>query len=158
MLCFSWPGLAQEKEDIVMSVLSKSVVGKVFKFNLSNKMDYVNEVAITYLGEIETKNKEKYHLITWGRVWGPNHHTTGAILLYDYKKEYFGKYVLGSISDLPIKLVKNELFFYNTNKKDCDKSLVTKINFKEAPTDIFIKCDKDFGDFYEFSLDSLNNK
>lgn len=43
-----------------MSVLSKNVVGKTFKFNLSDKKDYLNEVDVAYLGEIETKAKEKF--------------------------------------------------------------------------------------------------
>ncbi|MGA6119279.1 hypothetical protein [Sphingobacterium anhuiense] len=158
LLCLSCTGLSQDKEDIVLSVLSKSVVGKAFTFNLSDNKDYINEAAVTYLGEIETKVKEKYYIVTWGRVWGPNNHTTGAVLLYDYKKKYFGKYVLGGISDLPIKLDKNELFFFNTKKSDCDKSLVTKIDFSEIPKNIFIKCNGDLGDVYELSLDSLEKK
>jgi hypothetical protein len=158
LLCLSCAGISQDKEDVVLLVLSKSVVGQIFIFNLSDNKDYINEAAITYLGEIETKDKEKYHIVTWGRVWGPHKHTTGAVLLYNYKKQYFGKYVLGAISDLPIKLDKNELLFYNTNKNDCNQSLVTKIDFSEIPKYIFIKCNGYLGDVYEFSLDSLENQ
>ncbi|WP_343318266.1 hypothetical protein [Sphingobacterium multivorum] len=158
LLCLSCSGLSQDKEDIVLSVLSKDVIGKTFKFNLSDKKVYNNEASITYLGEIDTKTDGKYYVVTWGRVWGPNNHTTGAVLLYDNKKQYFGKYVLGAISDLPIKLDKNELFFYNTNKNDCDQSLVTKIDFSEVPKNIFIKCNGELGDVYELSLDSLEKK
>lgn len=62
LLCLSCCGLSQDKEDVVLSVLSKSVVGKTFKFKLSNKKDYINEAAITYLDEIETKtNGKAYH-------------------------------------------------------------------------------------------------
>jgi len=53
--CLSGTGLAQDKEDIVLSILSKNVVGKTFRFNLSDKKDYLNEVDVAYLGEIETK-------------------------------------------------------------------------------------------------------
>lgn len=158
LLCLSCAGLSQDKEDVVLLVLSKSVIGQIFTFNLSDKKDYINEAAITYLGEIETKTKEKYYIVTWGRVWGPHKHTTGAVLLYDHNKNYFGKYVLGGMSDLPIKLDKNELFFYNTKKSDCDQSLVTKIDFSEIPKNIFIKCNGYLGDVYEFSLDSLENQ
>ncbi len=155
LLCLSCSGLSQDKEDIVLSVLSKGVIGETFKFNLSDKEGYINEASITYLGKIDTKTEGKYYVVTSGRVWGPNNHTTGAVLLYDSKKQYFGKYVLGAISDLPMKLDKNELFFYNTNKNDCDQSLVTKIDFSEVPKNIFIKCNGELGDVYELSLDSL---
>jgi hypothetical protein len=53
----------QDNEDIVLSVLSKNVVDKTFEFNLSDKKDYLNEVSITYLGEIFTKTKEKFYLV-----------------------------------------------------------------------------------------------
>ncbi|MNL33081.1 hypothetical protein D3C87_1549730 [compost metagenome] len=79
-------------------------------------------------------------------------------MLYDHNKKYFGKYVLGGMSDLPIKLDKNELLFYNTDKNDCNQSLVTKIDFSEIPKNIFIKCNGYLGDVYEFSLDSLENQ
>ena len=154
----SGTGLAEDKEDTVLSVLSKNIIGKTFKFNLSDKKDYLNEASITYLGEIYTKTKEKYYILTWGRVWGPNKHTTGSILLYNNKKQYFGNYVLGASSDLHIKLDKNELFFYNTTKNECDRSLVTKIDFSEIPKNIFIKCSGELGDVYELNLDSLEKK
>jgi len=156
--CLSVSGLAQDKKDIVLSVLSKNVIGETSKFDLSDKKDYLNEVSITYLGEIHTKTKEKYYIVTWGRVWGPNKHTTGSILLYDDKKQYFGNYVLGASRDLPLKLDKNELFFYNTDKNECDRSLVTKIDFSEIPKNIFIKCSGELGDVYALNLDSLEKK
>lgn len=59
LLCLSCAGFSQDKEDVVLLVLSKSVIGQIFTFNLSDKKDYINEAAITYLGEIETKTKEK---------------------------------------------------------------------------------------------------
>ncbi|MGJ1420757.1 hypothetical protein ACR79T_14135 [Sphingobacterium spiritivorum] len=37
LLCLSCCGLSQDKEDIILSVLSKSVVGKTIGFNLSDK-------------------------------------------------------------------------------------------------------------------------
>ncbi|WP_293938205.1 hypothetical protein [Sphingobacterium sp. UBA5996] len=158
LLCLSCARQFRDTDEIVLSVLSKNVVGKTFRFNLSDKKDYLNEVDVAYLGEIETKAKEKYYIVTWGRVWGPNKHTSGSILLYDNKKQYFGNYVLGASSDLPIKLDKNELFFYNTTKNECDRSLITKIDFSEIPKNIFIKCSGELGDVYELNLDSLEKK
>lgn len=75
LLCLSCARQFRDTEEIVLSVLSKNVVGKTFRFNLSDKKDYLNEVDVAYLGEIETKAKEKYYIVTWGRVWGPNKHT-----------------------------------------------------------------------------------
>ncbi|WP_312365437.1 hypothetical protein [Sphingobacterium sp.] len=158
LLCFSCARQFRDKEDIVLYVLSKNVVGKTFKFNLSDKEDYLNEVDVAYLGEIKTKAKKKYYIVTWGRVFGPNKHTTGSILLYDNKKQFFGNYVLGASNDLPIKLDKNELLFYNTTKNECDQSLVTKIDFSEIPKNIFIKCSGELGDVYALNLDSSAKK
>lgn len=58
LLCFSCARQFRDKEDIVLYVLSKNVVGKTFKFNLSDKKDYLNEVDVAYLGEIKTKAKK----------------------------------------------------------------------------------------------------
>jgi len=66
--------------------------------------------------------------------------------------------VLGASNDLPIKLDKNELFFYNTTKNECDQSLVTKIDFSEIPKNIFIKCSGELGDVYALNLDSSAKK
>lgn len=150
--CLSSVNVSPQKEDIVVSVILKNVIGKSFIFNLSDKKDYLNDVIITYLGEVETKDKSKYHILTWGRIWGPNRHTTGTILLYDYKKRYFGKYVLGSINDLPVKLDRNKLLFDNKQKIDCDQSIIATIDFETIPKDIFLKCNGDQGDIYELSF------
>lgn len=158
LLCLSCARQFRDKEDIVLCVLSKNVIGKTFKFNLSDKKDYLNEVSITYLGEIHTKIKEQYYIVTWGRVWGPNKHTTGSILLYDNKKQYFGNYVLGALSDLPSTLDNNEIFFYNTDKEECDQLIVTKIDFSKIPNNIFIKCNGELGNVYTLNLDSLEKK
>ncbi|QQD12563.1 hypothetical protein [Sphingobacterium sp. UDSM-2020] len=151
-LCLSSVDVSPQKEDIVVSVILKNVIGKSFTFNQSDRKDYLNDVIITYLGKVETKNKSKYHILTWGRIWGPNRHTTGTILLYDYKKRYFGKYVLGAINDLPVKLDCNKLIFDNKQKIDCDQSIMTTIDFETIPKDIFLKCNGDQGDIYELSF------
>lgn len=151
-LCLSSVDVSPQKEDIVVSVILKNVIGKSFTFNQSDRKDYLNDVIITYLGKVETKNKSKYHILTWGRIWGPNRHTTGTILLYDYKKRYFGKYVLGSINDLPVKLDRNKLLFDNKQKIDCDQSIIATIDFETIPKDIFFKCNGDQGDIYELSF------
>lgn len=151
-LCLSSVDVSPQKEDIVVSVILKNVIGKSFTFNQSDRKDYLNDVIITYLGKVETKNKSKYHILTWGRIWGPNRHTTGTILLYDYKKRYFGKYVLGSINDLPVKLDRNKLLFDNKQKIDCDQSIIATIDFETIPKDIFLKCNGDQGDIYELSF------
>ena len=118
--CLSGTGLAQDKEDIVLSVLSKNVVGKTFRFKLSDNKDYLNEVDVAYLGEIETIAKKKYYIVTWGRVWGPNKHTTGSILLYDNKKQYFGNYVLGEKSFPLLRILHHHISFVLSHAKFLD--------------------------------------
>lgn len=151
-LCLSFIEASPQKDDIVVSVLLKNVIGKSFTYNLSDRKDYLNDVIITYLGEVETKDKGRYHILTWGRIWGPNRHTTGTILLYDSKKRYFGKYVLGAINDLPVKLYRNKLIFDNKQKNDCDQSIMTMVDFETIPKHVFLKCNGDLGDIYELSF------
>lgn len=133
---------------IELKVLTKMSIGETFPFNVSTKKDERNQIMVKYLGVVKTKNKTIYKVITWARIWGANNHTTGVIVLFDKNNKYFGKYVLGDMADLPDKIASNYLVFTNKNKSNCNKSIVTKISFNNIPQDLFIKCDRDRGDFY----------
>lgn len=153
LLCvISFGCQSQNNKDIVASVLSKNIAGRKFYYNLSDNKKYLNKAIITYLGSVQT-NTEKYHILIGTRIWGSNKHTTGVIFLYDNKKKFFGKYILGGMDDLPIKLDYNDLIFNNANKDECDHHLITRIDFSTIPKNIFIKCKGDLGDIYELTME-----
>lgn len=56
--------------------------------------------------------------------------------------------------DLPDKLVNGVLIFRNTDKEECDKSIVTKVDLtKGLPEHIFLRCEEENGDLYSFSTE-----
>ena len=143
-------GFCYSQSPLLKIVLEKNQVNKVFTFDSSNKKDGLYKIYITYLGKTHTSHKE-LKIITASTEWGPNHHTSGVIYLYDKSNSYFGEYSLGSAADLPQKFENNELIFNNRRKKDCDSSLTTTIDFsKEIPKEMFIKCKDKYGDIYSF--------
>ena len=138
-----------------LNVLSRNKLGKIFSFNVSKYKDERNIVQLRYVGNLETKAHIIYKILTWARIWGPNYHTTGVILLYDINNVFVGKYLLGDMTDLPSKVERNNLIFFNKEKINCDSTIVTKIDFsKGIPNEIFLKCKGEFGDIYTFSNES----
>lgn len=143
-----------QENRITKKVLMKNQVGKVYCFDSSSKENGLNKIFIRYIGKVKTNNGIEYKIVTWSRVWGINHHTTGIVYVYDSNNNYIGKYVLGDSSDLPDKIVNGNLTFTNKHKQDCDANLVTSIDFSRGiPKDIFLKCKGDSGDIYSFSTE-----
>jgi len=57
-------------------------------------------------------------------------------------------------NDLPDKLENGVLIFRNTDKEECDKSIVTKVDLtKGLPERIFLRCEEENGDLYSFSTE-----
>lgn len=141
----------QNSKDPILIVLTKQAIGKTFSFDSSVNKIEKNLIQITYLGKVETKTHINYYILTWARIWGVNEHTTGVILIYNTDNKYVGKYVLGSMYDLPNKINKNSLIFNNERKAYCDKSIDTRISFDSIPQNIFIRCKDNDGDIYSYS-------
>lgn len=135
---------------IELEVLLKNQVGKVHYFNLSKKKKEKNLIQLRYLGKIQTRSKILYKLLCWARIWGANNHSTGVILLYDNYNKFVGKYVLGNMFDLPIKIEDNSLVFYNKSRTHCDKKIISRVSFDSIPNKIFIKCNGNLGDLYSY--------
>lgn len=140
----------QGKRDPILFVLSRHVIGKTFSFNFSKSANEKNTIKVKYLGKVKTKAHVEYSVLTWARIWGSNEHTTGVVFLYTANNKYAGKYVLGSMFDLPSEIEGNNLIFTNEIKEDCDKSIVTKVSFDSIPQNIFIRCKGDYGDIYSY--------
>lgn len=149
-LCFSQTG-----DKLIQTVLKKNEKNKTFSFDSSNKKraDEYYKIYITYLGNIKTNDSVR-KIVTAKTEFGTNRHTSGSIFIYDTRNKYLGKYNLGDGLDLPGKIEKDQILFFNTNKKECDPTLVTKIDFsKEIPQKIFLKCKGEYGDVYSFSVE-----
>jgi len=162
LICSIMPyciGLGQDSlltRKMELKVLSQGKTDKIFCFDLNVDNENRNIVQIRYLGQVQTNTHDIYKILTWERVWGHNFHTTGVITLFDLNNRYAGKYILGDGNDLPDEVEENSLIFTNRNKRNCDKSIVTKISFDSISKDIFLKCTKEkdgtySGDIYSFT-------
>ena len=137
-------------------VLLKNEVGKPCSFDESSKTDGYMETILTYLGSVNSDGGRIFKVLTYEFIWGPNHHTSGSIFIFNYKNQYVGKYHLGDGTDLPIKLKNGNLIFTNDDNSNCDKSLATAISLKKSlPKRIFIRCQGDLGDLYSFSTETF---
>jgi hypothetical protein len=141
---------SQQKRNI--NVLKANKIGKSFYFNLSNEQNGFREIIISYLGHIKTNNHGTFKVLIWEGVWGPNHHTSGIIYIYDWGNKYVGEYNLGSGLDLPEKIENGRLIFNNKLKEECNSKVVSRIDFRNGPpSEIFIECKDKHGDIYSFS-------
>jgi hypothetical protein len=135
---------------IRQQVLEKNEVDSLFvfgKWSASGK----TETHLTYLGEVTTKNGRVLKVMKSCWFWGPSHRATSRILIYNGKNQYLGNYALGMTYDLPDKLENGYLVFTNLNNPNCDKNVMTKVNFiRGLPNEIFIRCSGKNGNIYIF--------
>ena len=142
------------QERALLSVLKRDRVNMIYSFDSSTKESGYDKTFVKYLGNIKTDRGEEFKVLSLARIWGKNRHTTGVIYIYSYMNVFVGKYSLGSSSDLPEKIVNNQLVFTNRNKSDCDSKLITEVDFsKKIPKEIFLKCNDTSGDIYTFSTE-----
>jgi len=140
------------QERVLLSVLKKDKVKKVYIFDSSSKENGYVKTFVNYLGNIKTNQGEEFKVLSFARIWGKNRHTSGLIYIYSFSNKFVGKYNLGSSSDLPEKVANNHLFFTNRHKSECDSKMVNEIDFsKNIPNEIFLKCKGASGDIYTFS-------
>ena len=137
--------------DLCMKVLSENKIGKDFTFDLSSTKDGKNKVEIKYMGVVQTKTNQKYKIVSWSSIWGVNEHTSGVIFVYDMNNLRIGKYVLGSMFELPDRIEKNNMVFNNQHRPNCDTTIITEISFTDGiPQQFFLKCQGQIGDVYSF--------
>ena len=151
LFLFFSESFSQTNDDkIRLQVLRQNKIGKEYKFynNKDSTMTYLK-----YLGQLTSNKKIKYKVLTSVWIWGMSHRATNRILIFDKHNTYLGNYYVTTTSDLPNKIDKNELVFLN-KENGCDKSLQTRLSFKdEIPSQFFRKCKDKFGDIYSFSKD-----
>ena len=134
-------------------VLEKSIVDSLFIFGKWTEGGQT-ETRLEYLGQVKTAEGQIYRIMNSCWFWGLSHRATSRILIFNDKNQYVGNYGLGMTYDLPDKLENGVLIFTNFDNDDCDKKLITKVDFsKGLPKEIFIKCEGENGDIYTFSTE-----
>jgi hypothetical protein len=134
-------------------VLETNIVDSVFVFGKWDKEKGV-ETDLKYLGQVQTTNGRTLKIMTSMFLWGHSHRATNRILIFNEKNQYLGGFDVHTTFDLPVNLENGFLIFKNTGKDECDKTLTTKIDFKKGiPNQIFLKCEGENGDLYNFSAE-----
>ncbi|WP_123907058.1 hypothetical protein [Flavobacterium johnsoniae] len=143
-------GTAQiNDENIRLEVLHKNVIGKEFVFGKWNDKGGT-ETHLMYLGSVKTEKGKTYKIMNSVWVWGLSCRATSRILIFNGKNQYLGNYGLTTDAQLPTELNNGILIFRNLDP-ECDKKLVSKINFKKGlPQEFFRECNNKFGDSFIF--------
>jgi hypothetical protein len=133
------------------AVLRHSLIGKIYVFDRSKKSHY-NRTEITYLGKLKTIQRHVFKILISKWYWGIVPRATNRIVVFNNKNQYGGNYCVTTIYDLPSRIEDNSIVFDNTNKKECDTSTITRVNFATGlPKQIFLKCKNEMGSLYSFS-------
>lgn len=152
LFAFSVKGQVNDKE-LRQQVLEKDLIDSLFVFGKWTESGQI-ETHLKYLGTVSTTDGRVYKIMNSCSFWGLSRHATSRILIFNDKNQYLGNYKLGMTYDLPDKLENGELVFTNWENENCDKELITKVDFaKGLPKEFFIKCKGKFGDIYNFSFD-----
>jgi hypothetical protein len=131
-------------------VLKKGITDSLFVFGQWTKTGGT-ETHLKYLGQVTTRDGKNFKVMNSCWFWGLSHRATSRILIFNDKNQYIGNFCLNTTYDLPDKLKNGKLVFTNTDNEDCDKSIDTSIDISEGlPKQIFIKCDGENGDLYDF--------
>jgi hypothetical protein len=142
-------------QKMCQQVLTENKIDQPKSFDNSNKINGHDETILNYLGSVKSHDGRIFKILTYAYIWGPNHHTSGSIYVYNNKNNYVGQYHLGDARDLPVKLRNGILIFTNVDNGNCDKNITTTISLnKGLPKNIFIKCKSAYGDLYSFSCDN----
>ena len=138
---------------IRQQVLKESIVDSLFVFGRWT-INGGTETHLKYLGQVMTLDGRIFKIMDSCWFWGLSRRATSRILVFNGENQYVGNYCLGMTNDLPDKLENGILIFRNTNKEDCDKSIVTNVVLtKGLPKHIFLRCERENGDLYSFSTE-----
>lgn len=114
-------------------LITNNLINKVSKKRFEKGYEYEGK----YLGLFTTKNGTDFYIINSSYVNLQSLHSDNEIFIYNVKKEFVGYYNVATDYQLPIKLVKNILFF---KSEDC----INKIELKNGlPKFICIGCNKE---------------
>ncbi|WP_126249196.1 hypothetical protein [Chitinophaga rhizosphaerae] len=147
LLLFSGHYNAYSQDLIVLKVLNKTAVGKVYSF----KRDDNSTDKLRYLGILQNKKGEVFKIINSTYISGlfkGSKRASCRILIYSKDEKYLGSYYVGAVWYLPNKIEKNALIF--APRRGCKQA--TKIDFSEGiPERLYVLCTQKEGDLFSFS-------
>jgi hypothetical protein len=129
----------QQRHKFNKYLITNNLINKVSKKRFEKGYEYEGK----YLGQFTTKNGTEFYIINSSYVNLQNLHSDNEIFIYNVKKEFVGYYNVATDYQLPIKLVKNILFFKSDN---CANKIELK---KGLPKLICIGCNNEI-DCIEF--------
>ncbi|MRX39045.1 hypothetical protein GJU43_07140 [Flavobacterium sp. LC2016-23] len=97
----------QQRHKFNKYLITNNLINKVSKKKFEKGYEYEGK----YLGQFITKNDKKFYIINSSYVNLQSLHSDNQIFVYNAKKEFVGYYNVATDYQLPIKLVKNILFF-----------------------------------------------
>lgn len=131
-------------------VLSENQPGQEYFF--SRKIKGVDEISITYLGNVITTKKDTLKILNSVNFSGQleyGKHGNGNVFIYDSQSKRIGFYYVGAAWAVPSKIEEGSLIFNYANES-CNQS--TSISLKDSiPKQIFINCTEKGGDLYSFT-------
>lgn len=141
-------GKTQINDAIIrQEVLEKNIINREFVFGKWTEKGGT-ETHLKYLGKVKTSGGKVYKIMNSVWNWGWSKRATNAILIYDGKNQYLGKYTVSMTLDLPTELQNGILIFRNL---DCNKNIASKINLKNGlPKRFFREYKNKSGDIYSF--------
>jgi hypothetical protein len=139
-------------QEMQQQVLDKNFVDSLFVFGKWTERGS-DETQLKYLGKLTTADGQVLKIMNSCWIWRLSHRATSRILIFDDKNQYVGNYYLYK-DDLPDRIENGKMIFTNKDKEDCEKDLITKIDFSQGiPKELFIKCKGDESELYVFSTD-----
>lgn len=138
-------------------VLKENIQDSIFIFG---KWDNKNEgeTHLKYLGTIKGP-KQTYKIMTSCWIWGHSKRATSRILVFNSKNEYLGNYKLTLSSELPTKIINNQIEFLIYKSPDGHKKSISRLGFDRGIPDQFFLSQKDgSGNFYHFDKHTKKSK
>lgn len=135
-------------------VLSEKAPYQVFRFSRNTKG--IDEIEITYLGYVMSKNDDTLYVLNSINYTGLNdgaRRGNGKVYIYNNLHGWNGFYHIGTALAVPTKIEKGNLVF-ESQYGDCHE--ITRVNLTDSiPREIFINCNDKGGDLYVFEMISL---
>jgi len=101
----------QQRHKFNKYLITNNLINKVSKKRFEKGYEYEGK----YLGQFTTENGTEFHIINSSYVNLQSLNSDNEIFIYNAKKEFVGYYNVATDYQLPIKLVKNILFFKSDN-------------------------------------------
>lgn len=139
MLCstvyFQVVGQNLAKYPTLKNVLQNNKVGKENIF--FDSFEGI-ETHFIYIGNLKSSAGRTYKIITSYYVRKSSGHTRGCIYVFGQSNNYLGSYKNFLMTELPVKILNNSLYF-DKNRSGC--TLADAVNFNNGiPKILYVKC------------------